>query len=386
MHNEHSAFVRKALRALALSVIVGTGLVASVAIGSAASGGTAATTDTTTTAATTTTTAATTTTQSAPANLDRPSISGTAQDGALLTADPGKWSNSPARYDYVWLRCDANGANCTPIAGATSQRYTVTTTDVGHKLRVDVTASNSGGAGTASSVPTAVVSARGAGPANSKAPVVTGTAQEGSTLSVDNGTWTGTNPISYTYQWQRCDTAGGNCAAIAGATGQTYTLVGADVGHTIRAAVTAKNSLGSSTATSDATGLVAPGKTTQGVSTLSINDVALPDRLIVDRIQFTPNPLRSHDAFTARFHVVDTKGFSIQGALVYTIGLPYGYLRNAPEVSTDAKGWATMTLQPTAKLPIHRGGAIVMFVRARKPGDNLLAGVSTRRLVQEPIR
>ena len=44
-----------------------------------------------------------------------------------------------------------------------------------------------------------------------------------------------------------------------------------------------------------------------------------------------------------------------------------------------------MTLRPTSRLPIRRGGAIVMFVRARKPGDNLLAGVSTRRLVQERV-
>jgi len=36
-------------------------------------------------------------------------------------------------------------------------------------------------------------------------------------------------------------------------------------------------------------------------------------------------------------------------------------------------------------MPLRRGD-LVMFIRARKPGDSLLAGVSTRRLVQEAIR
>jgi len=102
-------------------------------------------------------------------------------------------------------------------------------------------------------------------------------------------------------------------------------------------------------------------------------------------VSFSPNPLRSRSAFTARFHVSDTRGFSIQGALVYALGLPYNYARNAPEVATDGTGWATITIQPTAQLPLRRGGALVIFVRARKPGDNLLAGVSTRRLVQAAV-
>jgi hypothetical protein len=57
----------------------------------------------------------------------------------------------------------------------------------------------------------------------------------------------------------------------------------------------------------------------------------------------------------------------------------------APETATDSTGWATIQVRPTRNMPLRRGD-LVMFVRARKPGDNLLAGVSTRRLVQEPIR
>ena len=99
-----------------------------------------------------------------------------------------------------------------------------------------------------------------------------------------------------------------------------------------------------------------------------------------------PSPLRSHDPLIARFHVVDTRGFSIQGALVYILGLPYGWTFKAAETPTDNTGWATIQMRPTRNLPLSHRGALVMFVRARKPGENLLAGVSTRRLVQVSIR
>jgi hypothetical protein len=70
---------------------------------------------------------------------------------------------------------------------------------------------------------------------------------------------------------------------------------------------------------------------------------------------------------------------------VYALGLPYGWTYNAAEQATDASGWATITIHPPPNMPLRRT-ALVMFVRARKPGDNLLAGVSTRRLVQVRIR
>ena len=64
---------------------------------------------------------------------------------------------------------------------------------------------------------------------------------DGQTLTADSGTWTGTDPIDFTYEWQRCDTGGGTCVAIVGADDPTYTLVGADIGSTIRVVVTADN-------------------------------------------------------------------------------------------------------------------------------------------------
>ena len=86
--------------------------------------------------------------------------------------------------------------------------------------------------------------------------MISGSAQVGNTLTVSNGTWTGTNPITYVYEWQRCDSAGANCVAISGATSSTYTLVAADVGFRIRSRVTATNSRGSTPADSAATAVV----------------------------------------------------------------------------------------------------------------------------------
>ena len=319
----------------------------------------------------------------APSNTSLPSISGSARDGSLLTASHGSWTGSPTSYAYAWERCDNAGGSCAAIGGATSKQYTATTADVGHRLRVIVTATNSTGSGTATSRATDIVAATGQAPKNTSAPSISGTVKENSTLTVDHGGWSGTNPISFGYQWQRCDATGGNCANIAGATNTSYTATSADVGNVLRVNVTATNSKGSTAATSPETGIVVPA--TVGSHAISVSQVSLPNRLIVDGVKFAPTVLTSRAPVAARFHVSDTRGFSISGALVYALGLPYGWVRNAPEVTTDATGWATIPLNPTASLPL-KPGALVIFVRARKPGDSLLAGVSTRRLVQVSIR
>jgi hypothetical protein len=93
-------------------------------------------------------------------------------------------------------------------------------------------------------------------PSNSSPPTISGTAQAGQTLTASPGSWTGTTPIGYAYQWRRCDSGGATCADIAGATTTTYALTASDIGATIRVAVTASNTAGSSTATSAQTAAV----------------------------------------------------------------------------------------------------------------------------------
>ena len=86
-------------------------------------------------------------------------------------------------------------------------------------------------------------------------PVVTGTAQEGQTLTASTGRWFGT-PTSYGYQWLRCDSAGSNCTAVADATANAYALGAGDVGSTMRVRVEARNAYGSASATSAQTSVV----------------------------------------------------------------------------------------------------------------------------------
>ena len=228
-------------------------------------------------------------------------------------------------------------------------------------------------------------------PVNSAAPTISGTPQVGQVLTANAGTWKSDTTPTFTYQWQRCDSAGNKCASIAGATAQTYTVQTADVSSTLRVVVTATNKSGSSSATSAQTAVVTQAgpagaiKTTQGETSIPASSVTLPERLIINGVRFTPTVLTSRNAFTARFHVVDTRGFLVRDALVKVTGLPYAWAHSRSEVRTGMDGWATMTIVPTRNMPLSRN-ALVMFVRARVEGQSLLAGSSARRLVQVTIR
>ena len=195
--------------------------------------------------------------QSPPSNDVLPTISGSAQVGQPLTAAAGSWSGTqPIAYAYQWRRCDPVGAACGDIAGATASSYTLTGADVGATIRVSVTASNSAGSSSASSAATALVQAAPQAPSNDLPPTISGSAQAGQPLTAAAGSWSGTQPIAYAYQWRRCDPVGAACGDIAGATASSYTLTGADVGATIRVSVTASNSAGSSSASSAETPIV----------------------------------------------------------------------------------------------------------------------------------
>ena len=93
-------------------------------------------------------------------------------------------------------------------------------------------------------------------PTNTAAPTISGTARDGETLTADPGSWTGSEPISYAYEWRRCDETGAGCVAIAGATGQSYHAASVDVGSTLRVQVTAHNPAGSTSASSGATAVI----------------------------------------------------------------------------------------------------------------------------------
>jgi hypothetical protein len=195
-----------------------------------------------------------------PQNTSPPTISGTPKVGSTQTADNGTWSNTPTSFAYQWQRCASDGTACGDITAGAAKTYTPTSGDVGHTLRVVVTATNADGKASATSAPSEVIGSA-TGPTNTVKPAVSGSPVVGETLSVTNGSWTPA-PSSYTRQWQRCATDVTGCVNISGATGQTYGVRSADVGHRLRALVTAHSSGGATTVESNASTTVTSTTTT----------------------------------------------------------------------------------------------------------------------------
>jgi hypothetical protein len=187
--------------------------------------------------------------------------SGVAMQGQALTLTGGTWSAAASSFTYAWLRCNANGRICATIAGATAASYTPTADDVGHRLVASVTAKNATTTASALSIETAPIAALPV-LANTVAPTVAGAEKVGQKLTAASGTWTGTAPIAFTYQWYRCDGAAAHCSSIHGATAATYKLVTADGGKTVALTVTAKDSTGTKAAYAAAVGLVAAAAST----------------------------------------------------------------------------------------------------------------------------
>ena len=86
-----------------------------------------------------------------------PTLAGASRQGDTLVADPGTWTGEGIEFTYAWERCGADGAGCVRIDGATGKAYELTAADVGHRLRVVVTATNAEGTTTAASTPSAVI-------------------------------------------------------------------------------------------------------------------------------------------------------------------------------------------------------------------------------------
>jgi Fibronectin type III domain/Calcineurin-like phosphoesterase len=277
--------------------------------------------------------------QSPPSNTSPPTISGTAVAGQTLTADPGQWSGTaPISYAFQWQSCDQSGNNCANISGATSQSYLLGQGDMGTTLRVVVTGSNSYGSASATSDPTPVV-VDSISPSNTSPPTIFGTTQVGQTLAADPGQWSGSQPISFAYQWRSCDQTGANCTDILGATSQTYTLTLLDVGTTVRVAVTASNSAGSSTATSAQTAIVGG----------------------------SPPPIFSDDFETGNLSKwTSVSGMTVQQQVTYTGSWA------ARATSTGANAYAYKSFSSTSELyydgrfdAISQGSANVSIVRFR---------------------
>lgn len=197
----------------------------------------------------------------------QPVIAGRAAVGQALTVGTPQWAGTPTSTTYAWERCNGNGRLCTPIAGATTQSYTVTAADVGATLLTAVTATAGTYTQTLLSLPTSAVVAQPIGPASTGRPSVTGTLRAGSRLLARPGTWIGTGTITYAYQWYRCDALASHCSSIHGATKPSYVEVAKDAGKSIGVTVRATDPTGTTPAYAPVTGMVQAVKATLAATT-----------------------------------------------------------------------------------------------------------------------
>ena len=338
-------------------------------------------------------------TQERPGNTAEPRISGAATVGSTLTASQGTWTNAPTSYAYQWVRCPSNGgdpsgSNCAVIGGASTTSYVVADADVGRRLRVRVTAANADGQRTVASNATAAIRAADTGrPANVQAPTLSGTAAQGNALRVSPGTWNGVQPITFTFQWLRCDGAGNNCVLQPGFADDAYALRDGDIGKTVRARVIARNARGESSRLTAPSPVVQGPQGPAGQITLPNGEKSIPvtsvpsdQSLVVDQAVFSPNPVRSQTApFTVRIKVKDTRGFVVRDALVFFRSTPL-VTRNAQDQRTGQDGWLTLTITPERDFPALRNGySLQFYVKAYRQGDPVLGGIAGTRLVQVPL-
>jgi hypothetical protein len=127
-------------------------------------------------------------------------------------------------------------------------------------------------------------------------------------------------------------------------------------------------------------------KLSNGKISIPVTSVVLPARLVIDSVHFTPSIVTSRRTpVTVRVHVVDTRGYWVRGALVFLRTTPL-VTSTPPEQVTNQSGYVALTVFPRATFPLKRGYHVQFFLRTRKDGDSLLAGVSSRRLAQVATR
>jgi hypothetical protein len=244
------------------------------------------------------------------------------------------------------------------------------------------------------------VRARGsAGPVNTKAPSLVVVPAAGSLLNVTRGEWSPPDS-KLAYLWLFCK-GGSDCMAPNQPPypdPNDFLLERSDIGFSFRVREFATDPVSGeqAQAVSDLSPVTIEPQGDLGftgcppvrdTSGLGINQIQPPARLQIDRHTSSPAVItRSTQRLTLRFHVVACDGLNVQGALVYATPTPYQQFVG-PERATNADGWAAVTLTRERFFPATpRQQNLIVFARARKSGEDLLGGISTRRLVSFRVR
>jgi hypothetical protein len=121
----------------------------------------------------------------------------------------------------------------------------------------------------------------------------------------------------------------------------------------------------------------------KSAKTAAIADIAPPARLqIVTQEVLSGSINKSTKSFTMKVRVGSTCSVNIQGASVYVTAVPYNQFDIPEEELTGSQGTATLVFHRAGNYPAsNKQQQLTLFIRATKPGEDPLAGVSTRRLV-----
>ena len=194
-----------------------------------------------------------------------------------------------------------------------------------------------------------------AGPVNTVAPKISGTAQQGQKLTVTKGTWTDATAVTVTDHWERC--TGATCTAIAGATAASYTLVAADVGKTIEVAETGKATDGSTIVDSAPTAVVtAKGGPTSQSPPMIAGAAQVGSVLTLTQGTWTPAPTKITDQWQ-RCNAQGAACANVAGSSSFTVtAADVGFTLRVAETATDAGGSSTADSAPTLVVTSPVGG------------------------------
>ena len=173
------------------------------------------------------------------------SITGTAQEGSVLTAVNGTTSDLNAVISgYQWQSFGNGGTTWSNIVGATAATYTPVEADETRLLRVVETATDTAGAQSGTSASAASAAVADIVLAFTSAASIGGTAAVGSLLTAGKGALNDADAAVTGYQWQFSSDSGSTWTNIAGATTATYTPVITDAGKVLRVVETATDADG----------------------------------------------------------------------------------------------------------------------------------------------
>jgi hypothetical protein len=125
----------------------------------------------------------------------------------------------------------------------------------------------------------------------------------------------------------------------------------------------------------------------KSLKTAPIAEISPPARLQIVTFEVLSGPINDQsDTFTLKVRIGSTCSVNVKGASVYVTAVPYNQFSIPAEELTGDEGTATLVFRRDANFPASdQQQQLTLFIRATKPGEDPLAGVSTRRLVAIPF-